>query len=212
MSNRQALPLVDVDSVANGPTGELALEDRQELDDAVLELLGIKSKKERLALRTELYEEITALYRKIREAERLMQHHRSATSRSGRPTAHSIAEEIWNELETPIVYKTPLDFISPTVQCEHIDLPHGRAKIIRQHLFQADGVQIGGSLFELHHPYRCEFVKELSELGLTGEVRVPLVYCPINNWIYFFFSYENVVAYSPAEFFLTFVCSEQVSP
>lgn len=82
MRQREALQVVDVDSTSTDWTGELALEDRQKLDDAVLELLGVSNKKERESLRAELYEEVTKLYRSIRVAEREMQRHRSANART----------------------------------------------------------------------------------------------------------------------------------
>ncbi len=66
MRKRKALPLVDVDSTdEENWTGELALTDRQNLDDAVLELIGISDAEERKTLRDELYREITKLYRQI---------------------------------------------------------------------------------------------------------------------------------------------------
>jgi hypothetical protein len=174
MRHRQALPMVDVDSTEPGWTGELALEDRQQLDDAVLELLGIADPQERLTLRAELYDEITKLYRQIRVAERKMQRHRSATARGGRPTPHSVAEEIWDTLEPLPTYKTPLDFVPAKARVEELVLPPGRARIVRQHLFQPDGVQIGETFLELGDPSRSQFIKEVADLEISGVVRVPV--------------------------------------
>ncbi len=174
MRRRQALPLVDVDSTDVNWTGELALEDRQRLDDAVLELLGVSDPQERTQLRDELYGEITKLYRQIRVAERKMQRHRSATARGGRPTPHSIAEEIWENLEAPFAHRTPLDFIPKGAHTEKLDLPAGRARVVKGNWFELDGVQIGDRLLELGDPIRCRFVKELNAVGVTGGTRVPV--------------------------------------
>lgn len=174
MRGRQALPLVDVNSTSTTWTGELALEDRQQLDDAVLELLGIADAHERAKLRCELYEEITKLYRQIRVAERKMQRHRSATARGGRATPHSIAEEIWENLETPFEYRTPPDFIPKGTRNEQVDLPAWRAHVIRGNMFQPDSVQIGEYLLELGDPVRCQFVKELNGIGISGVISVPV--------------------------------------
>jgi hypothetical protein len=174
MRVRQALPLIDVDSTSIGWTGELALTDRQQLDDAVLELLGISDKKERENLRAELYEEVTKLYRSIRVAEREMQRHRSANARQGRATAQSIAAEIWDSLDTPPDYRTPLDFIPPRARTETFDLPaEGRARVIPGNMFQPDSVKIGDTIIDLGNPARCEFVKQLSYIGINGSVSVP---------------------------------------
>lgn len=174
MLKRDSLALIDVDSTSVDWTGELALADRHKLDDAVLELLGISDKKERESLRAELYEEVTKLYRQLRVAERIMQRHRSANARQGRATAQSIAAEIWDSLDTPPDYRTPLDFIPPRARTETFDLPaEGRARIIRGNMFQPDSVQIGDTIIELGDSVRCEFVKHLSQIGINGSVRVP---------------------------------------
>jgi hypothetical protein len=175
MRQRKALPLVDVDSTDTNWTGELAFSDRQKLDDAVLELLGVNNKQEREQLRSELYEEVTTLYRQIRAAEREMQRNRSMSARQGRATPQSIAAEIWDSLNTRPAYRTPLDFVPPRAGTEPINLPTGgRARIVKSSLFQPDGVQIGEDFFELGDPARCQFVKELNDLGITGSVRIPI--------------------------------------
>jgi len=176
MRQRKALPLVEVDSTETNWTGELAFADRQKLDDAVLELIGITNKQEREELRTELYEEITTLYRQIRAAEREMQRNRSTTARQGRTTPQSIAAEIWESLGTPPAYRTPLDFIPPRARTESFNWQvEGRARIVKNNLFQPDGVQIGEDFLELGDPVRCQFVKELSDIGITGRIRVPIM-------------------------------------
>jgi type I restriction-modification system DNA methylase subunit len=174
MRRRNVGHLVDVDSDETNWTGELALEDRQQLDDAVLELIGVEDPEERLRLRDELYTEITALYRQIRVAERKMQRHRSATARAGKQTAHSIADEIWESLAPQPVWQTPFDFIPNKARGEEHHLPLGRAKIVRQHLFQPEGVQIGDTFIALGDPMRCQFVKTLADLGISGAVFVPV--------------------------------------
>ncbi|MEK7832273.1 MAG: hypothetical protein AAB401_14355, partial [Acidobacteriota bacterium] len=174
MSQREVGHLVDVDSAEPGWTGELALTDRQELDDAVLELIGINDAAERAALCDELYREITQLYRQIRIAEKKMQQHRSATARAGKQTAHSIAAEIWEELSPKPLFQTPLAFVPPKAKTEEINLPLGRAKPVAGNMFQPDGVQIGDTFIETRHPARSQIVKELAALELTGKIGIPL--------------------------------------
>ena len=175
LRSRDTSPLVDVDSTATEWTGELAFDDRQKLDDAVLELLGVSNKQEREQLRVELYEEVTTLYRQIRAAEREMQRHRSATARQGRATAQSIAAEIWESLDTRPAYRTPLDFVLPRVRIETVDLPsEGRAIIVPGNMFYGDSVQIGSTNIELGDLKRCEFLKELFRIGINGSVSIPV--------------------------------------
>jgi hypothetical protein len=126
-------------------------------------------------LRAELYEEVTKRYRSIRAAELVMQRNRSTNARQGRATAQSIAAEIWDSLDTPPAYRTPLDFIPPRARTEIITLPaEGRARIVSGNMFQPDAVKIGDTLIELGDPARCEFVKQLSYIGISGDVQVPM--------------------------------------
>ena len=171
LRKREVGHLVDVDSAEEGPSGELAMSDRQELDDAVLELIGITDPAERGALRAELYAEMTKLYRGIRTAEKRMQTFRSETARRGRPSAHSLAKEIWENMEEKPQYKTLLDF-SPLDDAEEVELPEGKAKPVND-LWNRNSLMIGAHYIPLGHPSRVAFAKILSDIGVHGPVRIP---------------------------------------
>ena len=171
MLTREIGHLVDVDGSDEGPTGDLAQADRQELDDAVLELLGVNDPQERHKLRDEIYCEITKLYRSIRQAEKLMQKYRSATARRGRSTPSSIATEIWEEIEEKPEVKTPLDFL-PDVESDLINLPEGKARVVHD-LWDAGSLHIGKTEISLGHPTRAAFAKALSDSRLHGLVKIP---------------------------------------
>lgn len=175
MRQRKTLPLVDVDSKdEENWTGELALSDRQALDDAVLELIGISDAGERQALRDELYREITRLYRQIRVAEKIMQKYRSQTAGKGKQTAHSIAEEIWSEFAQPPRFFTTLSYVPASAETETINLPLGKAKIITQGLLGTSDVQIGDEYISLGSVERSEFVKIIADLSIHGEIQIPV--------------------------------------
>ncbi|MBA2494647.1 MAG: hypothetical protein H0V31_08130 [Acidobacteria bacterium] len=175
MRERETKQLVDVDSNdEENWTGELALADRQALDDAVLELLGIADEAERRELQTELYREITKLYRQIRVAEKKMQKFRSATARKGKQTAHSIADEIFGELVPQPEFFTPLEFVPANAETETINLPLGKAKVVAKSLLHNDGVNIGENFISLGSVERSNFVKSLADLALHGETNIPV--------------------------------------
>lgn len=175
MYEREIGHLVDVDSTdEENWTGELALTDRQNLDDAVLELIGIEDASERKILRDELYREITKLYRQIRVAEKIMQKYRSQTASKGKQTAHTIAEEIWNEFGIKPESFSPLSFVPENAETETINLPQGKAKVVTQGLLGTSDVQIGNEFIELGSAERSEFVKTLSDLSFHGELEIPL--------------------------------------
>jgi methylase of polypeptide subunit release factors len=175
MRKRKALPMVDVDSNdEENWTGELALADRQALDDAVLELIGIDDAEERKELRDELYREITKLYRQIRVAEKIMQKFRSASARKGKQTAHSIADEIWTELTPQPTALTPLKFVPDKTKTEKINLPLGRARVVTQGLLGTSDLQVGDKFIPLGSVERSNFVKTLSDLALHGALEIPV--------------------------------------
>jgi len=171
LRNRHIGHLVAVDAEGEAPGGELEMADRQDLDDAVLEMLGVPDPAERTALRAELYTEITAMYRSIRAAEKRMQKFRSETTRRGRPTPHSIANEIWETLEEKPTAKTPLDFVTPG-EGEIVNLPEGQAQIAND-LFQRNSIYIQGRYIELGDTRRAEFAKALADCGISGAVAIP---------------------------------------
>jgi hypothetical protein len=173
MQKRKILPLVDYDSNSEELTGDLAQADRQELDDAVLELLGFTNAKERREVQQELYAQITRIYREIRAGELIMRKYRAITARAGRPTAHSIADEIWDELEDKPTYKIPLDFIPPKVKSADVTIPEGRARITKGSLFEAAGVQVGDTLIPTDNQLTSTLIKLLSDIGITRTVSIP---------------------------------------
>ncbi|BAZ28472.1 type I restriction-modification system methyltransferase subunit-like protein [Cylindrospermum sp. NIES-4074] len=174
MKMRQTGALIDVDGSGSELSGELALTDRQELDDATLELLGVTDADERTQLRSALYDQITRLYREIRRGERSMQRHRNNSVRRTRPTAKTLAGEIWDNLDAPPAWKTPADFLSHDEPCECIDLPPGKVKVVQQTLFRRAGVQAGATFLETGDLARAHYLKAHASAQLWGIVKVPI--------------------------------------
>ncbi|MBI3244848.1 MAG: SAM-dependent DNA methyltransferase [Chloroflexi bacterium] len=174
ISKRDIVTLVDVDGTGDEWSGELAQEDRQELDDAVLELLGIASARERKALRAELYGEMTKLYREIRTTEKKMQKFRAASARRGRPSPGSLAEEIWETFNEKPVAKTLADFVPSKAKTETATLPQGKAKSTSNDMFNPHALQFGGQFIPLGSLERVEFALQLSEDGINGQVAIPV--------------------------------------
>lgn len=174
MSKRETLPLVDVDAIDEEWSGELAMADRQELDDAVLELLGVAGASERKQLRDELYREMTRLYREIRATEKKMQRFRTASARRGRPTPQSLAEEIWESFNEKPQAKPLATFVSAKAKTETVTLPTGKAKAVFTDMFNPNSLQMGQTFIALGSPERVKFALTLVESGLSGAVAVPV--------------------------------------
>lgn len=172
MRQREIGHLVAVDGEGEEPSGDLAMSDRQELDDAVLELLGITDPDERASLRAELYYEITGIYRAIRAAEKKMQGFRSDSARRGRVTPKSLAGEIWESLEDKPEVRTLQDFASEA-ESEEIELPEGKSAAVND-LWNHNSLHIEGKHIPLGYPERMAFAKALSDSGAHGQVRIPV--------------------------------------
>jgi type I restriction-modification system DNA methylase subunit len=173
MSARETAYLVDVDGTGNALSGELLQKDRQDLDDAVLELLGIKSAKEREALRAELYEAMTILYREIRATEKKMQKFRALTARRGRPSPQSIADEIWDTLETKPLAKSLGDFVPAHAATDSVLLPPGKAQLVTNDMFNPNSLRIGGQYVTLGSPERAAYALQLADDEISGTVSIP---------------------------------------
>jgi len=172
MAQREIGHLVAVDATGDELSGDLAMEDRQQLDNAVLEMIGVADPTERQTLLNELYAEITRLYRAIRIAEKKMQAFRSQTARRGKITPRSIAGEIWEALEHKPYYRTVRDF-AVTDDTEEIDLPEGKAAVVDANLWNPAGIKIGRHFLPLEHILRARYVKSLADDGIHGLVDIP---------------------------------------
>jgi hypothetical protein len=151
---------------------EFDLEDRQELDDAVLEMIGVKGKKERKGLRVKLYEAMTALFREIREVELQVQKNRLAQARRGRTTPRSLAEEIWVQYDKSKIIGFPEDFIPKDTLCETIELPAGPGKVLND-LFTPPSLKVGSVIIPLQDVERVHFAKAALDAGRSGPVSIP---------------------------------------
>jgi hypothetical protein len=156
---------------------ELQQPDRQELDDSVLELIGVTDPQERKKLLSELYNRTVAYYRYQRT-----QDIQSMLNRVGgrrRLTAEDIAISIWDSL--PDDHKSPnlLDWLkSLSVKTQPVNIPDGRAKPLgKGDMFSPGGVDFfqGKTRHSetYAHPDQAALVALLANLEIRGEVDVP---------------------------------------
>jgi len=174
MSQREALPMVADDGTSTDLSGELALADRQDLDDAVLEIMGISSPQERSELRSQLYEQLTKFYREIRETELKMQKHRAASARQGKITAQSLADEIWEAWSDRPQARLLSEFVPANTECQTIALPAGRLKPVFGDMFNPNSLQYGREFVQLGTQERVEYVMVLAHGGVSGSIRIPV--------------------------------------
>lgn len=150
---------------------------RRELDDAVLEMVGVSDPTEREAILDELYYETVAHFRQIRIVEVQKQVQRTGGNR--RLTAEDIAGSIWdslteNEQGPPLVEW--LKSFKARKQIVHIS--DGKANALgKGHLLTPAGVDFlqGKTVhYETYaHPEQAALVANLANLEIRGHVEVP---------------------------------------
>ena len=161
---------------------EFELEDRRELDDATLEILGIDDSKERTEVRDRLYRDITDMQRAIREREIIAQRDRSRSARRGSPTPQDIADDLWAEHQSSLeLLQFPDDFVDRYNQGDLIVLPSGEVEV-GEAMIEVDGilragtVRIGGGdgeVVDVGSVARARFLEILSQCHQEGRVRLP---------------------------------------
>ena len=161
---------------------EFTLDDRRELDDAALEILGIDDLDERVALRERLYRDITDMQIAIRERELIAQRDRRHSARRGTPTPQDIADDLWSGHETDLdLLQFPEDFVERYNQGELIDLPSGEVEV-GDAMLESDGmlragtIRIGGrdgEVVDVGSVSRARFLEALSLCHQAGPIRLP---------------------------------------
>ncbi|HLY59995.1 MAG TPA: N-6 DNA methylase [Terriglobia bacterium] len=151
---------------------ELSLSDRNEIDDAVLESMGLTEKSERDRLRSEMYAELARFYREGRQLDLKAQANRRITARRDHASPRTIAEEIWAEFDKAQIRKFPADFIPDAELTETVSLPEGKPKVLHD-LFHRGAIQINGTVIKLGSKERAEFAAETAERGNSGPNPIP---------------------------------------
>lgn len=161
---------------------EFTLDDRRELDDATLEILGIEDADERAALRDRLYRDVKELQQAIRAREIIAQHDRRRSSQRDASSPQFIADELWLEHESSLnLLDFPEDFVVRPNEGEIFDLPPGDVEV-GEALMDAEGLLRAGTVrlegrdgevIDVGSVSRGLFLQSLALCHRTGRVRLP---------------------------------------
>ena len=162
---------------------EFELEDRRELDDATLEMLGIDDPETRAYLRDSLYQDITDLQKSTRDREIIAQQDRRRSSRTTTSSPQDIADELWSEHEDTLdLLEFPGDFITRPNEGALFRPAPGRgaswyaAMMERGNILRAGTVRVGGrngEVLDVGTVSRSMFLEALSACHRSGQVRLP---------------------------------------
>jgi hypothetical protein len=164
--------------LAAGPlvlSHELQQPDRRDLDDAVLELLGVSDPQERDALIARLYEATAQHFREIRvvEIEKMVQRSKSGGRRF---SVQDLAADIWDgaglEDAQPLAEWTGQQPESDSA----VIIPDDPPAVISNPLFDPNKVHFGKerkTYVDCPSPAQAQLVVRLANLGVAGDVRLP---------------------------------------
>jgi len=170
-------------SVARMLPDEFSMEDRQRLDDAVLELLSVESEEERKGLRSRIYAALDELYQATRERELVAQRDRARAKRKGRVTAADLADDIWvAEGERLKLMGFPDDFVRKWSGAMVFDLTGEEVEVgealmeTGKHL-RAGTIRVGGkggTEHDVGSVAKAKFIEAAAISGRYGPIRVPV--------------------------------------
>ena len=161
---------------------EFTLDDRRELDDATLEILGIGEAGDRVALQDRLYRDVTSLQKAIREREIIAQRDRARSSQRAAATPRYIADELWSEHESSLnLLQFPEDFLTRPNEGEIFDLPSGEVEVGTALMDVGDMLKVGkvrvggrdGEVLDVGSVSKGRFLEVLSLCHRDGQVRLP---------------------------------------
>jgi len=157
---------------------ELCQEDRRELDDCVLELIGVTNKRQRKILLDDLYLVTTEYYRYLRTQDIQAMENR-AGNHARRFDAQDLAGSIWHSLSESERGPAVAEWIRssyPKSQAVHI--PEGKPEALGAgDMFDPNGVVFKGNKEANYVGYansaQAALVAALAEAGIRGAVEVP---------------------------------------
>ena len=161
---------------------EFVLDDRRELDDATLEILGIEDADERTALRDRIYRDVTDLQHATREREIIAQRDRLRSSQKAAATPQYVANELWREHEANLdLLQFPEDFVTRPQEGDVFDLPSGEVEVGTAmmntgNLLKVGMIRVGGldgEVMDVGSISRGRFLEALSLCHRTGQVSLP---------------------------------------
>lgn len=162
---------------------ELEMPDRRELDDAVLELIGIKSKAERATMIAALYDYLREFFEATRQKEEKAIANKNTAKRRGAGSPNDLANQIYqqiNEHEPRWLRRYDPDFVSHEKPYLVYDTPDDGVPELTNDMF-ANGGSVRftkgkkqTAIIETRYPWQAELLTFLAANGVRGLVRVPL--------------------------------------
>jgi hypothetical protein len=160
---------------------ELDMQDRRELDDAVLEMLGVKTKKEREQLNRELYNYLGEFFEQTRQKEEKAIANKKRAARKGSAQPDEIAAQVMEQVQAEqpeLIADYDMKFLDKTKPFDTFDLPTDGEPQCASTIFMPHGVAFmkgKKKLAEVATKYTAQddLIVLLAQSGVRGLVRIP---------------------------------------
>jgi len=158
---------------------ELDMQDRRELDDSVLELLGISSKLHRDELINELYSYLRQFFELKRQKEEKAIANRNKTKRRSRAKPEEIAAQIFDEIKSSypqMLRQYDPNFIDKQKPFDTFELPAEGEPAHYKDLFMQGVVFKKGkrrTMIKTKNQAQDGLIIEVAQSGIRGFVRIP---------------------------------------
>jgi hypothetical protein len=161
---------------------ELDMPDRRELDDAVLEMMGVKPKERRQELIDGLYDYLRQFFEWTRQKEEKAIINKGIAKRRGPARPGEIASQIFQwitENEGKLLRQYDSDFLDKSKPFDTFDLPMEATPEAYSDMFTANSVKfLKGrnnqiALIETKNPAQSDLIVLVTRSGVRGLVRIP---------------------------------------
>gem|GEM_PF-1587448 len=160
---------------------ELDMPDRRELDDAVLEMMGVASPERRADLIDRLYDHLKAHFEQVRQKEELAIANKKKAKRRGPARPGEIAAQVLTQIkqdEPQLLRSYEKHFLDPSAAFEVIELPESGTAELHSDMFAEHAVRfVQGKkklgTIEASSASQAELLAVLANDGWRGLVPVP---------------------------------------
>ena len=170
----EMVPVEELDKYEAMPASlpqELRQLDRQELDRAVLALIGVPQAQVQAAL-DGLYRETTLVYRRGRLLDIKTAKNKRGMKKGGSISAAEVADTVWANLSPGAIKSYPGDFISATEDVDHYTLPDGHARLVED-MFHNPRLKFKSDEIEFRNREQAQLALTLYESGVAGTLSIP---------------------------------------
>jgi len=170
------IPLDKLGKLADSPPtlpSEMRQPDRQELDRAVLELIGVPEH-EIPDMLDRLYKETALVYRRGRILDIRTAANKKKAKHVESITANDLAENVWESLPDGFVRSYPHGFLQPNQSVDYYSLPDGKCTFVPKGVFHGPCLKFKGEEIEFRNHEQAQLALALHESGMRDSLSVPV--------------------------------------